>query len=255
MYVLGFRALLQNRNLRFQVRRLNVRDQSPLESRPQPLFNRRNFLRRAIRRDHNLLLLVIQRVEGVEELFLSTLACRDELNVIHHQHIHGSETIPKVAHAVESQRGNYFIREFLRTQIRQPQGRAAFLQRMPNSLHQVRLAQPPPAIKKQRVVGFRRLFRNGQRSGMSKLVRRAYDEALEGISWVELRRYRIKIESRLGRSGRLWFRLRTNKLNLHLAQAQLLKHCLQELPVRLAQSLPEKPGRYSYHQAVLVNFF
>src|SRR3712207_6992409 len=45
----------------------------PLEPRPQPFLELTDLLRRPIRRDHDLLLRVVQCVERVEELLLRPL--------------------------------------------------------------------------------------------------------------------------------------------------------------------------------------
>ena len=47
---LGF----QDRHARLEIGRLNVSDQAPLKARPQPILERRNLFRRAVRGDHDL---------------------------------------------------------------------------------------------------------------------------------------------------------------------------------------------------------
>ena len=74
LHAFAFRLFLQNGDLGFQIGQLNIGDQAPFESRAQTLFNGRNFLRRAIGRDHDLFLLVVKRVERVEKFFLGPLA-------------------------------------------------------------------------------------------------------------------------------------------------------------------------------------
>jgi hypothetical protein len=66
----ALRLALENRGLRLEVRRLDVGNQAPLEPRAQPLFELGNLVRRTVAADDDLLLRVIQRVEGVEELGL-----------------------------------------------------------------------------------------------------------------------------------------------------------------------------------------
>ena len=72
-YFFLLRFLLQNRDLGLQIGRLNVGDQSPLEAAAQPVFDLGQFLGRAIAGNHDLLHRLVQRVEGVEELFLRAL--------------------------------------------------------------------------------------------------------------------------------------------------------------------------------------
>src|SRR4051812_38263749 len=72
--------LLQDRNLGLEIRRLNVCDQSPLKSAAQTIFDLGKFFRRPVTRNHNLLHRLVQRVESMEELFLSAFLLRQELN-------------------------------------------------------------------------------------------------------------------------------------------------------------------------------
>ena len=112
-HLFGLRLLLQNRDLRLQIRRLNVGDQSPLEARTQTIFNLRQFLRRTVRRNHDLPHAFMQRIECVEELFLRALFLRDELDVVDQQHVHGAEAIAEARHAIVAQRGDHLVGELL----------------------------------------------------------------------------------------------------------------------------------------------
>ena len=152
--VLVLALLLQNRDFGFEVGRLNVRDESPFESRAQALFNRGDFLGRAVRRDHDLLLLVVERVEGMEKLFLCAFAGGDELDIVNHQDIHGSEALAKCGHALETNRGDHFVGKFFRADVGETERRIATLERVADRLHQVRLAKSDSAIQKQRVIRF-----------------------------------------------------------------------------------------------------
>jgi len=57
------RLFLQDGDLGFEVRRLDVRNQSPFEPRTEPFFDRIDVLRQAVRGNHNLFLLLVERVE------------------------------------------------------------------------------------------------------------------------------------------------------------------------------------------------
>ena len=88
----------------------------------------------------------------MEEFLLGALAGGDELDVVHQQYVHGPEAIAKTRHAVETHRGDHFIRKFFRAHVGEPQSWVSQLQFVPDRLHQVRLAQSHSAVKKQRVV-------------------------------------------------------------------------------------------------------
>ena len=81
---------------------LDVGDQSPLESRAQPLLESGNFMGRTIAADDDLLLRVVQRVEGVEELVLRAFLARDELNVVDEQHVDAAIARAEIEDAIEA---------------------------------------------------------------------------------------------------------------------------------------------------------
>src|SRR2546430_17616538 len=76
--------------------------------------------------------------------------------------------------------------EFLRAHVAQPHGRVALLDGVPDSVHQMRLAHANPAVKEQRVVGFRRVFGNRTGRRMSKFVGLAQHERVEAVAGIEL---------------------------------------------------------------------
>ena len=123
MDVFVIRFLLQDGDFRFEVGHLDIGDQAPLEARAQPLFDGGNFLGRAIGGDHDLLLLIVESVEGVEKFFLSALARGDELDVVHHQDVHIAKAVAERGHALEANRGDHFIGELLGADVGEPQRR------------------------------------------------------------------------------------------------------------------------------------
>ena len=60
----------------FQVRRLDVRNQSPFKSGMESFLQRRDLSGRAIGRDDDLFVGVIEGVERMKELFLGPFLCR-----------------------------------------------------------------------------------------------------------------------------------------------------------------------------------
>ena len=62
-----------------------------------------DVFRKAIRGNYDLLLLLVERVESVEELFLSTLLASNELDIVHQQHIDSVKTIPEADHSVKAE--------------------------------------------------------------------------------------------------------------------------------------------------------
>ena len=85
--ILGRGAPFQDRESCFQVRGLDVGDQTPCEARVEPFLDRRDVLGRAVARNHNLFLRVMQFVESVEELFLCAVFRAERLNIVDQQNI------------------------------------------------------------------------------------------------------------------------------------------------------------------------
>src|SRR6202790_5154602 len=149
---------LKNRNFSFQIRWLDVRDQTPLETRAQSFFNGVDVFGQAVARNDNLLLLFIKSVERVEELFLGAFFSSDELDVIDQQDIDGVETVAETDHAIEADGVDDFDGEFFRADVTEAHRRIALLDGVPDSVHQVGLAHAHTAIEEQRVVSLGRLL-------------------------------------------------------------------------------------------------
>ena len=79
--------LAQDRDPGLEVGRLHVGDQAPLEPAAHPLLEAAELLGRQVRGDDDLLVGVVQRVEGVEELLLGLLLALQELDVVDQQDV------------------------------------------------------------------------------------------------------------------------------------------------------------------------
>ena len=74
--------LAQDRDARLQLGRRDVGREAPLEPVAEPFLERLEVLRRTVRGHDDLLVLVVQGVERMEELFLRRLLALDELDVV-----------------------------------------------------------------------------------------------------------------------------------------------------------------------------
>ena len=182
VHLLAFGFLEQDGDLGFEIGRLNVGDKAPLEARAQTLFDFGELLGRAVGGDYDLLHVLVERVEGVEELFLRALLLRDELNVVDEQHIHGAEAIAEAGHAIVADGVDHLVGELFGGDVADVRDRLAALHFVADGVHQVRLAHSHAAIEEERVVGARGALGDGQRSGASKLVAVADDEIVEGVA-------------------------------------------------------------------------
>ena len=75
--------------------------------------NLRQLFGRTVAGDHDLLHGLVQRVEGVEELFLGAFLLRQELDVVDQQHVHVAELVAEAGHLVVAQRVDHLVGELL----------------------------------------------------------------------------------------------------------------------------------------------
>ena len=111
--LLALGLLLQDGDLGFEIGRLNVGDQAPLEARAQAVFEIGEFLGRAVGGDDDLLDALVQRVEGVEELFLRALLAGEELDVVDEQHVDACGTCRGSWSSCRCGRGDHLVGELL----------------------------------------------------------------------------------------------------------------------------------------------
>ena len=195
---LGVGLFLENRDLGFEVGRLNVRDQAPFEPRAQPLLELRNLVRRAVAADDDLLLRVVERVEGVEELGLRAFFAGDELDVVDQQHVHGAIAFAEIDDPVVADGVDHLVHEPLGRDVGQLQVAIVPEDVLPDRVHQMRLSQSHAAVDEQRVVRSRRRLGDRAARRMRELIRGADDEGVEGVAGIESRRPRHRVAAAAG---------------------------------------------------------
>ena len=142
---------LQDRDARLEVGRLHVHAQAEAESALQP-FLHAELLRRAIRRDHDLTLFLVQRVERVEELGLRLLPFGEELDVVDEQHIHVTVPRCELVALTLADRLDELGHEVLRRDVFHTQARCESVHVMADRDEEVRLPEPHSPVDEQRVV-------------------------------------------------------------------------------------------------------
>ena len=142
------RLAFQDRDLGLEIGRLDIGDQSPLETRMQPLLQRRYLARRAIARDDDLLLIVMQRIEGMEKLFLRALLAGHELTSSISSTSIERYFSRNALRLVVADRVDQLVHELFGRDIRNTQMPVALFDRVADRMHQMRFAEADAAVDK-----------------------------------------------------------------------------------------------------------
>ena len=170
-----------------EIRRLDIGGQAPLKAGAQALFQALDLLGRAVGCDDDLLVGVVQGVEGVEELFLGGLLARNELDIVHQQQVGHAVLHPEVLGAARADGGDQLVGELLTGHVHDDEIGVGALDLGLDGRQQMGLAQTGATVDEQRVVGAGRVGCDRLRSSKRKLVGRALDEVFEGELVVALR--------------------------------------------------------------------
>ena len=180
------RLLAKDRDAGLEFGRLHVGDEPPLEPGAQAILEGRQLLGRPVRGDDDLLVGVVQGVEGVEELLLDTFLALDELDVVDQQHVDVAVAALERRLAVVAQRVDEVVGEFLGRDVLDPHAGKQPLGVVTGGVQKVGLAEAGLAPDEERVVGAGRRFGDGERRGVSEAVGGADDERVEGVAPVQV---------------------------------------------------------------------
>ena len=186
--VLILRLLAQDGDSGLDVGQLEVRDEAPPEAGLQSLLCVRIFLGRPVARQHDLLPCLIQRVEGVEELFLRALLSREKLNVVDQQHVDVPVALPEVRHSVIPNGVDDLVGKLLGRDVGNSKVRL-LRNVIADGIEQVCLAQSDPSVDKERVVRLRGRLGDAEAGSMGELIARADDKPLKGILRIQVGRF------------------------------------------------------------------
>ena len=170
------RFLAQNRHARLDIGRLELRGQAPLETGNEPMFEVGDFRGGPVAREDDLFMAVEERVEGVEKFLLRAFFPAEELDVVDQEQIRLAIAFAEFDQVVVLNRVDEFVDEQLAREIHDPGVFGAGADVLADRLHQMRLAEPDPAVNEERVVGLGRRLRDGQTGGVRDFIVRADDK-------------------------------------------------------------------------------
>ena len=177
--------LAQDRDAGLEVGRLDVGDQAPLEPVAQPVLERLEPLGRPVGGEHDLLVGVVEGVEGVEELLLGLDLALQELDVVDQQHVDVAVAALEPVLPVVADRVDELVGELLAGHVADLGAGVEAAHVVADGVQQVGLAQAGVAVDQQRVVGLARRLGDRDRGRVREPVGRADDEGLEGVLRVE----------------------------------------------------------------------
>src|SRR5687768_3580620 len=180
---LGLRA--EDRDPRLKVRRRDIGDESPFESRAKSVLKALDGLRRPVAREHDLLPLRVDRVERVEELLLRALFTGQELDVVDEEHVDAAVPLTKLLALLTADRVDELVRELLARRVRDALLRVPRDHGVSDRVHQVGLPKPRAAVDEERVVAVARALGHGERGGVRQAIVRPHDEGRERVTDVQ----------------------------------------------------------------------
>ena len=128
------------------IREADIGDHSTLEAGTQSLFQRGNRLGRTVTGEHDLFAVLIQRIEGVEEFFLSLLFARQKLDVVDDQYIDIAINILETLGIASGNRLDEIVGEFFRRGIFDPLVGIVLQNLVADRLQKMGLAQSHAAV-------------------------------------------------------------------------------------------------------------
>ena len=191
------RLALDDGDARFDVGRLDVGDQILLKARAQTVGKGLDLLGRTVGGQHDLLVGVIERVEGVEEFLLHRLLAAEKLHVVHQQHIDLTVLLAKLDHGFHFERLDHLVDKIVDLDVADGLVGIILFDLVLNGKEQMGLAQARIAVKKQRIVGVGGIGGDRHACRVRKVVGGTDDKGIKGV---------FVVVDRL--LGRLWLRRR-----------------------------------------------
>src|SRR5881396_1592923 len=179
--VLVARAMLEDRDSHQEVRRLDSGDEARFESGDEALVEVGDRLRGAIAREDDLLLRVVQVVEGVEEFLVNLRHATQKLDVIDHEAIQAPHPFSERGQGADLLRVGEARRERLAGHVHHLRFLRMGYDVVPDRVEEMGLPEPRARGDEERIVFLRRLFRDRHRGAVGESVALPDDERLERV--------------------------------------------------------------------------
>ena len=155
-------------------------------------------------RQHDLLAVLVDRVERVEELFLRPLLVGDELDVVDEQQVDPPVAGAELVDLALLDRGDELVGELLAGRVDDALARELGDDLVADGVHQVGLAEAHAAVQEERVVGVARALGDRQAGRVREAVGRPDDEVRERVARVDDRSSRPRRRPGSARARTCW---------------------------------------------------
>ena len=184
-HAVHLRLLAQDCDSGVEVGSCHISDEPPFEPADHSRLKPGQVLGLHIRRNDDLLVVIVKSVEGVKERFLCGVAALQELNVVDEQHVDVAISSLEDLTLIVRDRVDEVVRELFAGDVFHADARIQRLRVVSDAVQQVRLAEARFSVDEEWVVCLGRQLRDGECRCMSEAVGRADDECVEGVLRVE----------------------------------------------------------------------
>ena len=165
-----------------EVGHLDVGDHAPLEAGNQPSLEAGDLGGRTVAGEDDLPASLVERVEGVEELFLHRLLALEEVDVVHEEEVGLAKAAAEIGGRAILNCGDELVGELLGADEGDAGVGLSFEDVVPDRLHQVGLAESGVAVDEEGVVDLAGGLGDGVGGGGGELVRLSDDEVVERVA-------------------------------------------------------------------------
>src|SRR5262245_3881941 len=165
-----------------EIRELDIGDHSPLEAADETCFEPWDLRWPSVAGEHDLPASLVQRVEGVKELFLCRFLPLEKLHVVDEEEIGLAEAPAELLRGSILDRRDELVSELLGANEGDARVGLAVEELVRDGLHEVGFADAGVAVNEERVVDAAWRLCDGVRGCCCELVRLSDDEVAESVS-------------------------------------------------------------------------
>src|SRR3989338_5576363 len=171
---------------RFRIRFPNIDGHTACEAPFQAISDVGDSYRRPVRREDDLLVRIMERVEQVEEFFLRLQFLRKEMDIVHNEKVILAVLIFEPVRCSRLHRISIVDSKFLGSKIKYLSSRILFLEVIPDRLNKMRLPPPRVAVDEKGFIGNAGALQRRLTRGIGEIINRADDERVEGIARIQV---------------------------------------------------------------------